>query len=121
MRRVLIVDDEVSYREALATVLPHEGFEARAVATAKEALEVAAQFKPDVLVVDWVLRQGEDGLELASQLAKMFPALRVIVISGYPNSQLKLRLHNLPGTQLLPKPFHLRRLFDALRTLESDA
>ncbi|MFN7950762.1 MAG: response regulator [bacterium] len=80
-RRLLIVDDEAYFREAVASYLEDEGYEVRVAATAGEALERVAAEVPDLCVLD--LRMPDvDGFELASRLRRVAPELRLLVVSG---------------------------------------
>ena len=75
---------------------------------------MAGRFLPDVLVVDWMLKDHTDGLEVADGIRKTQPNLRVIVITGYPTASLEARIRNTPSTQFLTKPFTLSDLIDAI-------
>ena len=113
--KILIVDDEPAYRDSLRLLMPCEGFEVQTAASAPEALELAEQFAPDVLVVDWMLKNQNDGLDVAQTLRQRYPAMQVIVITGYPTHSLETRLRSLPDTQYLTKPFTLTDLISTIR------
>lgn len=114
MVKVLVIDDEPAYRESLRLLMPCEGFEVETAASAGEAFAVSARFQPDVLVVDWMLKDHTDGLEVAERMRQRQQDLRVIVITGYPTATLELRIRNTPCTQFLTKPFTLTDLIDAI-------
>jgi DNA-binding response OmpR family regulator len=114
MVKVLVIDDEPAYRDSLRLLMPCEGFEVETAANAGEAYEAAARFQPDVLVVDWMLKDHTDGLDVADSMRKSHSELRVIVITGYPTASLEARIHNTPATQFLTKPFTLSDLIDAI-------
>ncbi len=52
MVRILIVDDEPGYRDPLRSMLSREGHDVRAAATGREAVEIAADFAPDLILLD---------------------------------------------------------------------
>ena len=114
MVKVLVIDDEPAFRDSLRLLMPCEGFEVETAANAREAFDVAARFEPDVLVVDWMLKDHTDGLEVAESMRPGHPNLRVIVITGYPTASLETRIRNTPATQFLTKPFTLSDLIDAI-------
>ena len=62
--KVLIADDERVIADTLAAILNHGGFEARAVYSCPEALEIARTFSPDMLIAD-VIMAGMNGIEAA--------------------------------------------------------
>ena len=114
MVKVLVIDDEPAYRDSLRLLMPCEGFEVETAANAGEAFAAAARFQPDVLVVDWMLKDHTDGLEVAERMRQGHPDLRVIMITGYPTASLESRIRNTPGTQFLTKPFTLTDLIEAI-------
>jgi two-component system OmpR family response regulator len=65
--RVLVVDDEADIADLLVTGLRFVGFDVRAAHTGAQALAVAADFRPHLLVLD-VMLPDFDGFELCRQL-----------------------------------------------------
>jgi DNA-binding response OmpR family regulator len=55
MLKVLIVDDEPSYREYLERYLSRSGYEVRSASGAAEAVAIARELRPDVVLADWML------------------------------------------------------------------
>jgi len=84
--RVLLVDDEPMFLEALRALLEHDDRIA-VVATAdsgEEAVELARRRKPDVALVDLAM-PGLDGFELTRELLGSEQAPRVVAVSGLSN------------------------------------
>ena len=65
--KVLVVDDESSIVDAVATALRYEGFEVEEASTGRDALSAVATFDPDLIVLDWML-PDIDGLEVGKRL-----------------------------------------------------
>src|SRR3954468_19060522 len=65
--RILVVDDEPSIVDAVATALRYEGFEVDEAATGREALAAAERSEPDLIVLDWMLPDIE-GIEVGRRL-----------------------------------------------------
>jgi len=65
--KILVVDDETSIVDAVATALRYEGFEVEEAATGREALSAVARFDPDLIVLDWML-PDIDGIEVGRRL-----------------------------------------------------
>ena len=82
--RVLVVDDEMLPRRAVARWLGGLGFEVIAVATAAEALDRLAQEPFDVVVADWLLGPGERGDWLLGEVRERYPDIRRVLFSGQP-------------------------------------
>ena len=114
-RRILLVDDEPSYRDSLGHILAHEGHDVRTADGAKAALDLAADFAPDILIVDWMLRDEMDGVEVAQNLRSVNPGLKTIFITGYRTSRLETQVREVPFAQFLSKPFSLDDFLEAVR------
>jgi PAS domain S-box-containing protein len=109
---VLLVDDEPLIRMSTADMLTDLGYTVTEAASGKEALEVLSEgFKPDVLITDHLM-PGITGTELAAQVRERFPAIKILVISGYAEiSGLD------PQLPRLTKPFRESDLSTRLRDL----
>jgi two-component system OmpR family response regulator len=57
--RILVVDDEPSIVDAVATALRYEGYEVEEATTGREALTAVVRFEPDLVVLDWMLPDVE--------------------------------------------------------------
>ncbi len=78
---ILVIDDDSLVAASLALILVRMGFDARAVHSGEEAVQLAATLKPDVLIAD-VMMNGIDGVAAAQQITKIVPSCRVALISG---------------------------------------
>ena len=91
MTRVLIVDDQPSFRHHLRQLLSYAGLtvvgEAGDIPVAKELLQ---DLKPDIAVVD-VMLPGESGIEGTPQLKALVPSMRVILVSAHHDSAQMLQ------------------------------
>lgn len=65
--KVLVVDDDRALGEMLSLVLEGEGLTARIVRTGDQVLSAFAEFKPDVVLLDWML-PGLDGVSVCRQI-----------------------------------------------------
>ena len=66
-QHILVVDDEADILELIAYSLSADGFEVTCVQDGKEALKVAVEKRPDLILLDWML-PGMNGLEITRQL-----------------------------------------------------
>ncbi|PKN54682.1 MAG: hypothetical protein CVU56_25325 [Deltaproteobacteria bacterium HGW-Deltaproteobacteria-14] len=78
---VLLVDDDAHVRDALAILMEASGLEATAVATVDAALQAFSASRPDVVVTDLRLGEG-DGRVLIARLAALSPTTPIVVCSG---------------------------------------
>lgn len=116
MPKVLIVEDEEDYREQIQTVLSWEGYEVRAAANGREAIDVGARFRPDVLVTDWMLRDQIHGLQVIGALRLVYGGFRAILITAFASEDLKDEADVRRVHQFIEKPFDLDRFQQAVRT-----
>lgn len=114
--KVLVSDDERVIADTLALILNKDGFETRAVYTSKKALELAAQFQPDMLISD-VLMTDINGVDAAIQMRAILPEIRVFLLSGQPATAEMLARSQAQdlGFEVLLKPVHPRDLLEKLR------
>ncbi len=104
-RRVLIVDDNEDAANSLAMILQLGGHETASVYTAVDALERAAVFRPDVVLLDIGL-PGMDGYEVAQKMREL-PGLRdirLVAVTGYGRSDDRLRARDAGFDDHLTKP-----------------
>src|SRR6185295_3829046 len=83
-RRVLIIDDDLDYLHSMATLLRAKGHEVGLAVNATVALSVARVFRPDTVMLDVKLPNG-DGRMLAAQLRREvgLEDMRIVCVTGY--------------------------------------
>jgi DNA-binding NarL/FixJ family response regulator/putative methionine-R-sulfoxide reductase with GAF domain len=112
--RVLVVDDERFFREAIAGALADAGIACEAVEGSPDAQERARDPNVGVVVLDVGL-DGVGGMELLRRLRAERPALRIIVVSAHPDHDLVLEALRLEASDYLAKPLHDEELVLAVR------
>lgn len=114
-RRVLILDDEQIIANTLALILNKNGFEARAVYNAQDAIQTASQLSPDVLISD-VIMEGMTGIDAAIRISQLVPKCRIILFSGQAATADLLQRAEADGYnfEILAKPVHPRVLLERL-------
>jgi PAS domain S-box-containing protein len=112
-RRILLVDDDPAVRSIAADMLCDAGYEvveASSGAAALDALE-SADDRVELVLAD-VVMPGINGVELAAIVERMWPALPVLLMTGYADSGL---LRKGAGREVLRKPFQAAELEAKLR------
>jgi CheY-like chemotaxis protein len=115
-KRILVVDDESSIRDALRKVLQAEGYEVVSAENGLEAIEKLMSEGIDLLLLDLGL-PVKDGRDTMIWLAEVNPLLPVIIITGR-NNQRDLA-EKLGADVLMDKPLDVPRLLQAIRELTS--
>ena len=108
------MDDEPEIRRALRTGLGYQDFDVRAVDTGEEALTQAANWRPDVVLLDLGL-PGIDGFQVLRELRGRDRRAAVIVISVMPGERDKVRALDLGADDYLVKPFGVNELLARIR------
>jgi hypothetical protein len=116
---VLVVEDETGAREGLREMLTMLEYRVVATSSGEAALSLPLDPPFDVLLTDLVL-PGIHGNELAERLRERWPALRVIVMSGYA-PDVAVRQGVLTGSvRFLEKPFDMETLAREVRAALRD-
>ncbi len=114
MTKVLVVDDVETYRKYLALALEDENYDVRTARGGHDAIKIGNEFKPDILVVDWMLNNDIDGIEVSAQLEKSKPGMETVLITGYPSPGLKREVLRSNIAHFIEKPFTLADIVEAV-------
>jgi len=119
--RVLIVDDEAAARSGLEKLLASDGYRVAVADSGKQALELAPDFCPDVVVTDLKMPRM-DGITLLSRLREQDPDLPVIVVTAFGDVRSAVAAMRSGANNYLTKPIDFEALGLSLeRALESRA
>jgi len=110
---VFIVDDDVSVRESLQSLIATAGWQPETFASAQEFLSRARADVPCCLVLDVTL-PGLNGLELQQQLAER-TEMPIIFITGHGDVPMSVQAMKAGAVEFLTKPFNDDVLLDAIR------
>jgi two-component system OmpR family response regulator len=114
--RVLVVDDEPSLAELLASVLRYEGWEVRTAADGHTALRVARDFHPDAVILD-VMLPDLGGLEVLRKLRQDQPSLCVLFLTARDSVEDRIAGITAGGDDYVTKPFSIEEVLARLRGL----
>ena len=115
-QRILVVDDENSISELIATSLRFVGFDVRTAATGSQALTIAEEFKPHALILD-VMLPDQDGFEVCRQLRQDGHSVGVLFLTAKDTVEDKIAGLTIGGDDYVTKPFSLEELVARLRAL----
>jgi DNA-binding NtrC family response regulator len=111
---VYVVDDDVSVREGVASLVRSVGLEARALASGQEFLAIQRPEIPSCLVLD-VQLPGLSGLDLQQEIVRSGVNLPIIFLSGYGDIPMTVRAIQAGAADFLTKPFEKEELLSAIR------
>ncbi len=101
---ILVVDDELGYREGIRRVLTGRGYQARAVADGAEALELAGGGEFPIVLVDLKM-PGMDGFELIRRLRDRRPETLCVVVSAFATIESAVQTTKMGAFDFVVKPF----------------
>jgi len=120
-KKILICDDNLDFLRVTAEMLRVHGYEPLAAKTGKQALEKAARFGPDLVLLDYRL-PDTDGAAVLGELRRVHDAIPVIVMTGFGHEKLAARVIKLGAMDYLAKPFKsgelLKSIENALKAAE---
>ena len=112
---VLVVDDEESYRQALASGLTREGFAVEIAGDGHEALRLFHRIHPDLVLLD-VMLPDQSGIEICQQMRALKPVPIIMVTARDSEVDVVLGLE-LGASDYVAKPFRLRELVARMRAV----
>ncbi len=118
--RVLLVDDEEDIRVGIGRKMDWAGLGFALVGEAEngqEALELAEQLKPDVVLTD-IKMPFMDGLELCQVLTQRLPATKFIIFSGFDDFEYAKQAIRMNVSEYILKPINAVELSNVLQTLK---
>ena len=111
---IYLVDDDVSVRESVGSLIRSAGFRAKTFASAQECLAGLQAEVPSCLVLD-VQLPGLSGLDLQQQLAKADVQIPIIFLTGHGDIPMTVRAMKAGALEFLTKPCDGEDLLNAIR------
>jgi len=122
MAKILIIEDDNSFRNVLVQMLEKAGFEVFQAENGNQAIKHCESENPDLVLTD-IIMPDKEGLETIQELLSICPALKIIAMSGGgrfgPNSYLPLA-QKLGAKKTLQKPFMREELLNAITEVLSE-
>ena len=115
--KLLIVDDDLPFRERLSRSMEKKGFDVVSSPNFKESVTKVNETKFDFAVVDMRLEDGS-GLELVKEIQKISPETKSLLLTGYGNIATAVAAIKSGAIDYLPKPAEIDQIYDALTNSE---
>ena len=113
--RALVVDDEVPLVGLVTAYLEAEGFEVTAAYDGEQAVRLAREFDPDVIVLDLML-PGIDGIEACRRI-RVFSDAYIVMLTARTEEIDRVIGLSIGADDYLTKPFSLRELVARIRAM----
>lgn len=117
MKKLLIVDDEVSILQLLTRALKGEGIEIVTATRMADAEFAIKNARPELIIADLRLTGvlGQEGLELISYVKEKSPDSKVIIMTGYGSPEIEREAYERGALHYFEKPVDLQRLKDKVK------
>lgn len=109
--KILVVDDDHIIAETVRYIFSAHGYEAECASSGEEAIAMAGDLRPDLLLVD-VMMRGLNGFEIALEVKALCPQCRLLFFSADTGTEaltktfLKVFAERGYSFEMLPKPMH---------------
>jgi two-component system OmpR family response regulator len=107
--RILVVDDEPSIVDAVATALRYEGFEVEEALNGRDALAAVLRAEPDLVVLDWLLPDIE-GIEVGRRIRERGFGTAILFLTAKDAVEHKVEALRAGGDDYVTKPFSLAEI-----------
>lgn len=114
MSSVLVVEDDPIIRQTVEFALRRAGFSVRGVGDGVEALAIAAEFRPDLVLLD-IMLPGMDGYQVAEALRSQDKDAAIIMVTALDQEQDKVRGLDAGADDYITKPFSMEELLARVR------
>jgi len=113
--KILVVDDEISLQETLAYNLKKQGYDVQTTGEGTEALELAREMKPDLIILD-VMLPGLDGFEICRILRKEM-STPVLMLTARDDEIDRVVGLEVGADDYMAKPFSMRELIARVKAM----
>ncbi|NOX37730.1 MAG: PAS domain S-box protein [Calditrichaeota bacterium] len=115
---IMVVEDDEAVRKLIRSVLSERGYRLIEARQGREALEIARNLQEPIhlLLTDVVMPEMSGG-ELAQQIRRYFPDVKVLYISGYTDNMVLREGRLNPGEHFIQKPFSPILLLETIRKM----
>jgi len=113
---ILVVEDDDGVRNFVGTALKDLGYTVQEAINGKKALEILAQngTKTDLIITDLIMPEM-NGKEMAIEVGKIFPDIRILFTSGYTEDHIVQSGSLNKGVDFLQKPYSIQTLAKKVR------
>lgn len=111
---VLVADDEPSMRTNIMEILAEEGLDFLEAENGKQALKLASDHNPELLLVD-IKMPGMSGIEVLKSIKKTHPELPVIVFTAFGSNERPIEAMKLGAFDYIEKPFDIEEFLLVIR------
>ena len=108
--RLMVVDDEIDVGNFVKSFFEVRGFDVVAVLNGDEALQILDDVKPDVVILDVMIRRKDEGVEYLPKIKSKLQGVKVIMVTGVDDKDVVEQCKKLGADDYITKPLVLEYL-----------
>ncbi len=112
-KKILVVDDEKAFRDALVKLLRKEGYSVKLASGTEDALQRMSKEQFHLVLAD-IKMPGKDGIQLCEQIRKKDSSIVILAISGYVTEHEQEKIRECGFDGYLSKPVERRVLVETI-------
>jgi two-component system response regulator PilR (NtrC family) len=116
--RILIVEDDQTFRETVVEVLRDEGYKVRGARSLRKATKRLSRHNFDLVLTD-VHIGDHSGLEVLQLAAEKHPNAKIVLMSAQADPEIIEQAMESGAARFLPKPFRVKELLQTIEELLS--
>jgi len=109
-RRLLVVDDEVEVCNFVRMFFEQRGFKVFEAYSGDEALKVAKENKPQIILLDVIMKSQNEGFEVLPKLRQALPDAKILLVTGVEDEESMAKGKSLGAEDYITKPLELKYL-----------
>jgi len=108
--KLMVVDDERDICNFVKSFFEMRGFEVSTALNGDEAMLILLKEKPDIVILDVMMRRPQEGLEYLPQIKKSLPSAKVLIVTGVEDADTIELAKKLGAEDYITKPLVLEYL-----------
>ena len=117
--KVLLVDDELDFLEAMSERMTARGMEVTTASSAKEAIEIIEKISFDAIILDFQMPEM-DGMQALQTIKAKRPESQIILLTGYATLEKGVEAMKIGATDFIEKPADLEALSDKIKKAKAE-
>ena len=110
IHKILIAEDELLVAKVLKMILEKKNFEVKHVMDEENAIRIAEEFCPDLIILDVYLKNNSNGINAGKAIRKKGLTCPIIFTTGNSYEQTKENIKNIENSHLFIKPVDVDHL-----------
>ncbi len=112
---ILVVDDVKEQRDIASNLLGYLGYKVETVPSGEKAIEYLHNNTPDIIILDMIMDPGIDGLETCTKILEQNTKQKIIICSGFSETERVKQALNLGAYSYVKKPYRIKEIAKAVR------